>query len=100
MPERLPPELREALAVLERHRVPEPEDAAEWAQAVLVLLAHDQAHILEAMLPAGWCTGFWPEALRCTLALAQGHQAPQPLDWYAQRARKRRKLRAGTGASR
>lgn len=90
VPERLPPELRTALAVLERHRVPGPEDASDWARAALVLLAHGRPRLLEAALPVGWCEGFWPEVLRATAALAAGRDPPTPLDWGAPPERRRK----------
>lgn len=79
--ERLQPELRDAMAVLERHRLPEARDAAEWARAALALLARGRAHLLEALLPCGWGEGFWPEVLRCASALARGQEPPEPLQW-------------------
>lgn len=77
----LSPEVRHALAVLERCRIAGPEDAAEWARAALVLIEAGRHWLAEATLPAGWCLGFWPEVLRATAALARGHDPPPPLNW-------------------
>lgn len=58
-----------------------PARAAAWA-ADAAVVALNEPELLEHALPHCLLPGFWPEVIRCCLAIGAGREPPPPLpDW-------------------
>jgi|YelNatPaOPRAMG01_1025707.scaffolds.fasta_scaffold70210_3 hypothetical protein len=76
----------------------DPQNAAAWAKDA-ALLARTEPELLEAALPIGHFRGFWPEVIRCCLAIGAGRKPPPPRDWRLPDSKPRRKVTAKSPAT-